>query len=310
MKYRNYMFIFTLMFLGLFSCNQQSKKTENSINFKWREFNQNGIKIKHGAMIVPVKLENIEKQFEMQFDLGLDVNAIYENALNSILIKYPNFKNNVSEGNGYRVYKTKTYLDKYKSAVDSLLVIKNKKEKTDYKDLETIGSIGSNEIENKILIIDFPNQQLSIKKKLNNSVINQFKFVPLEYKKRKIILTLNVNNTYQKYIFDTGASLTAITTIDENFFNLVKGESNKSTDTLYLDSWGEKISLIGGVITTPIKLANKQLNITNKKIYYTKSKSINKTLKQNNVKGLIGNDLFINNIIVIDLVNNRFGINK
>lgn len=308
MNYKNLTYI--LILSGLLSCNQEQTKTEDSISFEWKSFEQNGVKIDHGAMRVPVSLDKVDKQFEMQFDLGLDVNAIYGNSLNSIIDEYPDLANNIATGKGYEVLKTKLLIDKNKSSVDSLFIIKNYGEKTDFEDLNLIGSIGANEIENKILIIDFPNQKLKIKPELTDMEKNRFEFVPLEYQNRKILLTLNVSGTSQKYIFDTGSSLIPITTLDENFFNLVKGASTKPTDTLYLNSWGKKEPFIGAKIKTPIKISDQQINISNKKIYYTSSESIEKTLNEIGVKGLIGNDLFINDKIVIDLVNNRFGIEK
>ena len=299
-----------LIILGLVSCDQKLERTGNSISFEWKSFEQDGVKIEHGAMRVPVSLDKIDKQFEMQFDLGLDVNAIYGNSFTSIINEYTDLADQIAKGEGYEVLKTKLFIDNKKSNVDSLFLIKNYGEKAAFEDLELIGSIGANEIENKILVIDFPNQKIEIKNKLNDTEIEQFEFVPLEYKNRKILLTLNVSGTSQKYIFDTGASLTPITTLDENFFNLVKGESAKPTDTLYLNSWGKKVPFIGAKINIPVKISDQPISITDKKIYYTSAESIKKTLNEIGVEGLIGNDLFINDKIVIDLVNSRFGIEK
>jgi hypothetical protein len=308
MNYNNLPYV--LILFAVLSCAQKPIHSENSINFKWISFEQNGLKIDHGAMSVPVSLDKIDKQFEMQFDLGLDVNAIYGNSLTSIIKEYPDLVNNIAKGKGYEVFKTKLLIDNNKSNVDSLFLIKNHGQNADFKDLDLIGSIGANEIENRILVIDFPNQKLKIKKELTDTEIEQFEFVPLEYKNRKILLTLNVLGTSQKYIFDTGASLTPITTLDVNFFDLVKGESAKATDTIYLNSWGKKEPFVGAKINTQIKISDQPISIKDKKIYYTSSESIKKTLNEIGVKGLIGNDLFINDKIVIDLVNNRFGIEK
>ena len=155
MNYR--ILTFFLIILGLVSCDQEPEKTGGSISFKWKSFEQDGIKIEHGAMRVPVSLDKIDKQFEMQFDLGLDVNAIYGNSLTSIIKEYPDLGNQIAKGKGYEVLKTNLFIDNKKSNVDSLFIRKNYGEKTAFKDLELIGSIGANEIENKILVIDFPN---------------------------------------------------------------------------------------------------------------------------------------------------------
>jgi hypothetical protein len=280
------------------------------IHFKWKSFNHNGTEYKHGAMMIPFKIDRIDKEFEMQFDLGLNVNVIYENPLNSILKKYPHFKKKIAIGKDYEVFKINTILDHYQSNVDSLFIIKNHGDNSKFKRLNVIGSIGANEIEKKILIIDFKQKTLEIKKELNDFEEQNYEFIPLEYKYGKIFLSLNVSGKTYKYMLDTGASLTPITTIDKEFYNLVNQNSTKKRDTLLLSSWGKTGIFIGSEIVSPISISNYLIKTTGKRIYFTEEESIIKTFNQIDVKGLIGNELFIDNVIVIDLVDNRFGISK
>ena len=82
----------------------------------------------------------------------------------------------------------------------------------------------------------------------------------------------------------------------------------KNTEIKKLKSWGEEISFTGRDITTKIRIADVNLPINNKKAFFTEAEKVSKTLKSENLKAVIGSDLFMHNTIVIDLVNNQFGI--
>ena len=316
MKY-NFLFYFIVLSI-LISCNRNQQKIgtsnlsqtpENEIKFEWQSFELNGTKYEHGAMFLPVYLDSIHKKFKMQFDLGLNVSGIYENPLNTIIVKHPYLKNRIKIGKDYEVVKTNTKIGSYTSSVDSLFIFKNYGEKKSYDELSKIGSIGANELEQKILIIDFKKTTLKILKDSLELDKTNYDFVPLKYEYGKIFIPLSINGKTYNYIYDTGASITPITTIDKNFFNEVNMSSTK-IDTVKLNSWGKLATFTKSSIKVPVQLGNINIDPKNKSIFFTEEQKIIETLNQIGVKGLIGNDFFINNSIVVDLINNRFGINK
>ena len=302
----------------LLSCNTNAKqqqettpstKATHEIPFEWESFEVNGKTYKHGAMFVPVTLDQVDKSFKMQFDLGLNVSAIYENPLQTILAKHPLLKDKVKIGPDHEVLKIQSSMGSYKATVDSLFIFKAHGSQATYDHLKTIGSIGANEIENKILIIDFKNTKLKIVKDTNELRVNDYEFVPLTYKHGKIFIPLSINGKTYDYIYDTGASITPITTIDRNFFNYV---SNNATqiDTIHLQSWGQSVPFIKAKINTPIQLGTIKMDTNEKSIFFTDNPEIIETLQHVQVQGLVGNDFFINQEIVIDLIHNKFGVRK
>src|SRR6056297_3130475 len=97
MKLHQTLSLITILILA--SCNtvnqtnEKSKYEEspqNEINFEWQSVDIDGVKYEHGAMFLPVYLDTINREFKMQFDLGLNVSAIYENSLKTILTKHMN----------------------------------------------------------------------------------------------------------------------------------------------------------------------------------------------------------------------------
>ena len=139
-----------------------SEVAKNKMQFEWKSFELDGRGYEHGAMLLPVHLETIGRTFQMQLDLGLDLSTIYENPLKTLLAEYPYLKGNVIVRNDYEVIKINKRIGNYSSSVDSLLIYKEYGEAGDFESLNLIGSIGANEVENKILRIDFPNKTMSI----------------------------------------------------------------------------------------------------------------------------------------------------
>ena len=102
---------------------------------------------------IPIKLEGVEKEFKMQFDLGLDLCAIYGNSLKAIYEKYPKLKQNYFERDDYQILKTKYFISEIESSLDSLFVFSDYGSDKKYEEQNIIGSIGVNQFKNQILLI-------------------------------------------------------------------------------------------------------------------------------------------------------------
>ncbi|MBN3521354.1 hypothetical protein JYB62_15190 [Algoriphagus lutimaris] len=306
-----------ILTLALSSCNSGDQKTErsntdellqNEIKFEWQGFELDGIKYEHGAMFLPVYIDSIDREFKMQLDLGLNVSAIYENPLQTILSAHPHLKRKIVARSDYEILRVNTSIGNYSSSVDTLFIYKDYGDQKSYDSLSVIGSIGANEVENKILLIDFPNTTITILNDESKFDKSDYRLAPLEYKYGKIFISLAVDGQSYDFIYDTGASISAITTIDKAFFDKVKSNSTP-TDTVKLNSWGTLATFEKSIIESPIELGEMKLS-ANKNILFTQEQKIVETLNQVGIDGLVGNDFFIDNVIVIDLVNNKFGVKK
>ena len=307
-------FVYSILISLVFACKNDTKIVENkyeigadTINFQWQKLKQGGITINHGAILIPVTLEGIDKTFKMQLDLGINHNVIYGDTLAAITSAYPELQNNIQHRDGYEVFYNRIQFSNHQLAKeDSLLVRENFGKSENLKDFDIIGTLGANEIKNKILLIDFRSQQLVITNKLEDWEEDTFSFTPLSFKNNQLYLDLIAAGNKHAFVYSTQASLFPLATIDANLFKNIT--EAKNSETKQLKSWGEEISFAVSDITTKIRIANVNLPINNKKAFFTDAKKVSEVLKTENIKGVIGSDLFMNNTIMIDLVNNRFGI--
>lgn len=321
MKLKNCFQFFSIAIL-LASCST-SKNTNkpNDLNqypwfpFSWYSADISGKYFDKLAILVHTKVNDLNADFTLQFDLGSNSTSIYGNTIGSY---YPEneIKSMIIESTksttdaGRIVYDTKglTYhlgkfsindvaiIDKYGESIhkDSLFT----------KTSKHIGTLGANVFKNKILIIDYPQQKMCVLDSLDSYWEGRVTFVQAQSKRGRLHIPLEIGGNTYWFLFDTGASLFPVNTNKELWSRIVDGSAK--TDTLIGNSWGEKVTFYGRPIKENVYLGKRLLK---KSIaWYNENKRLQEFNKSENIDGLTGNAYFTNDIIVLDFKNTRFGI--
>ncbi len=262
------------------------------------------------AMHIPAAIEGLPYNFRFQFDLGA-VTVIYEKSLNSVLINHPEFNK--------RITKFKSILqfwDKNKSFKDLTVTMGDIKINTpdgfvmqnfgdqlviDQKDFIKpipIGTIGVDMFQNKVLIIDYPNQKFAVCDSLPEAY--NVKFVDIELDKYgKVILPMEIKKNHYRITFDNGSSIFPIITLAEN---IGKFSTGPDIDTLKISSWGQVHDVTGKMISDTFELAGH--TFSNVKVYANHSG----LGIDHDDDGVAGNALFWDKTLIIDFKNKKFGL--
>src|SRR5699024_9061243 len=200
-------------------------------------------------------------------------------------------------------------LGDYPSSLDTLYVYKNFGSDANFNELSTIGTIGVNEVENKILIINFKNKTLKIREHLKSFQKGNFSFIDMRLDNNKIILNLKVGNKVEAFLFDTGNGVGIVTT-DPNFYRRTTDNAKALRDTIRANSWGRTLKLPGAKIQDSIFIGNKSIYLEKERVYLTNDKKTTKLLSKYGVEHIIGPRYFLNEILVLDFIHNKFGIKK
>jgi hypothetical protein len=316
--------IIWITFISILICSCAVKTTRNSINdktflnekFYWNGAIINGKKFDRAAMYVPINIKNLKEGAFAQFDLGSNNSILYQKNLTSI----PEFKQlkldslpdgntddgkklfvirdaNISIGKinlGKReIYGFYNYGDEIK--IDEKTAV----------DEKSIGTIGSDIVQNKVLIIDFRNETLSITDSLNTVVQSEFNFTDCKLVNNRIIVPIDINGQTKYFLYDTGASLFPMSTTKSIWKEI---SNDKIIDTLNLTNFGNPVKMLGSSSKIKVKLADEYLS--NFTIYYESENYFDKIFKQIECDGIIGNSFFLNKKICIDYKTKRFGISK
>ncbi len=292
----------------------QNSKNISEINwskFYWTNRIIDGKKIEKTSMKINGQIAETDCFVNFQFDLGSDLTMIYENSFISMFKSYPKISNRIKKlkssaefWNSKKVYQNFEFeFGDFKAKNKKLYVENNYGDRISEKvpnkiDQINIGTIGADFFQNKILIIDYPNQRFSIcdliPKEYKTELIN----IELD-KYGRVILPMKLNNKNYRILFDNGSSMFELIATEKN---ISKFATSKNIDSIKVSSWGKEHYLISKMITNEIELGGKKFSKV--KIYENRSGlGIDKE-----TDGTAGNKLFWNNIIIIDFKNKLFGI--
>lgn len=305
-----------LLFLLLTSLSFGQKS--EWIHFDWHGETIFGKYYDKVAISLPLKIENLPYPFCGQFDLGATRTVLYGNSLKNYSINAIHQKLD-SLGEPY-------YLNGHKGNF-----IRNINLKIDQKDFpktdvayiydygdeipkdsihslsqQLIGTIAPDFFQNKYLVIDFPNQKMRIYDELPNQY-KKADFVDVLMRKGRIKIPLTMGNKTEYVIFDTGNCLGDLL-LDKETINSFTNPNESAIELLSGKSWGQNYIIYQKNLVAPIFIKNKKMSITTAQ--FTNSDDDVQFNKEEKIIGLIGPLFFINQTVIIDYKNLKFGTLK
>lgn len=267
--------------------------TAENIPIKWISDNENP----NTALLLPVKLNGIDKTFYMQFDSGSPITVFYKNALESISEKFQN-QRKIKEENqissGFKIGNMNVA-----SAHFEVLNYGRKINLDDPNAENIIGTIGTDLLEKRITIFDFKNNKCSFVHQ-----IQETSFIDFEFKKRKILIPASVENENLKLLYDSGTSGYEFITTKEVWEKYKIKNSKIKTEKG--NSWGNTLTVFSAVANQKIQFGNLSLKLSEITYIEGTSKLQNFLMKRSGMQGMIGNKLFLNHKLILDCKNEKF----
>jgi hypothetical protein len=267
----------------------------DSINGQWEHF---------AAMLIPVKLKGCPKQFYMQFDMGASHSIFYTNKLKAISNRY-HFPVEVHDTAVTMKELTFTAGNtKIPAHEIRLMHLGAAQINWDNNAIEIIGTLGTDFVGDKTVIIDYPGKKISIgydiPEKWNLSLTE---FI---YTNQSFILPALIRGRKTLLYFDSGSSAFELLTNKETVTMLaVPG----ATPVTYpVTSWGKILTAVSHASMDSIEIASVKMPLT--RVTYIDGASdvqVNRMMKMG-IGGMTGNKLFLHSILVLDLKNKQFGI--
>jgi len=289
------------------------------IPFSWESMKLGNRIFDKAAIIVPFKIDGIDADFTLQFDLGATSSMLYGNSIDYFLNKNSALKTKLdtttkrfmiqgSKNGGFKnldahlgsIKYTFDDMAYFKGFGDTLTVDSIKKGKP-----IRIGTLGAPFFKDKVLIIDYPNQRFLILDSLSAKAASDFDFVDARLDMGTLKIPFTIDGTPNWLMFDTGSSIFAIMT-DQQHYNAFTG--NTPVDSLGITSWGQIKMVYGKQINKPVKLGNATLS--DNYVYMMPGNDWDDFYKQEKIVGLTGNAFFLNNVVAIDFKHLKFGIYK
>jgi hypothetical protein len=295
--------------------NEKNVQQLNWIPFNWIGDSVSGRYFDKLAITVPVTVDKLPHQFEMQLDLGAVTTVFYGNAIEPYLEKYSELKSKIDttltfpmQGQINSTFKNvdfklgnvsygKTNIGYFKNFGDSISI-----DSANSPSVKHIGTIAPDIFQDKLLIIDYPNKRICVADELPKTYSKAF-FMPYKIREGRIKIPFIIGDKEKDLLFDTGSSLFALMTTEKRALQI---SGNQISDSLKGSNWGESFWFYGRKTNVPIKFGHKQLKPA--LVFYDRLNKFDKFYDEENIWGITGNAYFLNNVIIIDYKNKRFGV--
>lgn len=303
-----------LILLIIIGCSGEENKTLNDDEPGKREFETNWIPIKwlggaYGgkrydrlSMEIPILINDSIKHYA-QFDLGANTDMLYESTLKEYCAINSAFDVDTvgTEDYYYWLKEPNIKIGKSPTAVKNWIV------RNDYDADGVIGTIGAEEIKDRILVIDYPNDRLAILDSISDYRRKKYDYFKFELVNNKVITQVQIGSKNYSVNFDTGSSITPLFVCDYAFYQDITNHK-LGVDTLkQFTSWGKTIESIPGALTKD-KLIIGDKDYGHQMVYYLDSDYHRNLFQQDRISALMGSIVFFENEILIDFKNKEFGI--
>ncbi|MDY0987150.1 hypothetical protein SOM12_06970 [Flavobacterium sp. CFBP9031] len=265
-----------------------------NIPIKWISSDGNS----HSALLLPIKVNGINRTFYMQFDSGSAVTVFYKKSLESIAQKIQN-QIKIDAANNF--ISTAFTIGNMKVASNTFEVL-NYGEKINFDDPKAeniIGTIGTDLLEKRITILDFKNNQCYF---IENT--KEDDFADFEFKKRKILIPSNIENEKLKLLYDSGTSGYELITTKEIWQQYrIKNSAVRMEKG---NSWGNTLSVYSASAKNKIQFGKVILDLSEVTHIEGTSDLQKFLMKRSGMQGMIGNKLFLQHKLILDCNNGKF----
>lgn len=308
---------FLLILIFLSSCSQLKEYNKiTAEEFQWQDFSWSSYEtykvFDKAVILLPIQFNNSDTTYWLQLDTGINDSPLYMNSFYSIS-PTPSFKRiyegflginvkmlmNVKIGN-YEVDNFYSYLKKDFGEEVSQNNPKN-----------IVGSLGLDFFQNKILLLDLPNNKFAIadsEQQFPVYITDNVAYHSAEILNNYFAFDLIIGNESYKFGYDTGASIFPLS-VNYDLWQKLTGKDGSEPDNAIISttSWGSVVSLLGSPTKEEVFLSDRSLGHLD--AFYLKENP--NLFKLARIDGLISNASFYeDSLILIDLINMRFGVVK
>lgn len=268
------------------------------VSVRWIHDGENS----YSALLVPVKITGIDRTFFMQLDSGSPVTVFYKTSLQSI------YGNSAKVGwkimDPIRVALTFTIKDlRITSDHFKLIDYGNKIGLNDPDTVNIIGTIGTDLLEKRIIILDFRNNLCSFMEAVDEVGFSAFKF-----SKRRVLLPAKLGDQNIQLLYDSGSSGYGLITDKATWdrFRIPKGKIKTEKG----NSWGKELQVISAPADEKIKIAGNDFTLKEITHITGMSKIQILLMQSSGMNGMTGNSLFLNSKMTLDCRNEKFRIEQ
>lgn len=268
----------------------------DSLNHRWEP---------QAALLIPVTLPGSKRKLFMQFDTGSPSTIFYRQALQAFYPRYTPSATSVSSNDSLTNFQFKAGPMSVKASKIAVIDFEEKNSNPDGNLLPIIGTIGTDLLDNKVVIIDYPRKQLVITDKLP-AQFSQQASAQFIYAMRRILLPATIDGRQSMLYFDSGSSAFELLTDKATCYRLAS--DTNAISGYPVQSWGKTLTAHSLPSTDSITMASRSLPLrTITWIEGANANQVNQMMRMG-IGGMTGNKLFMNHVLILDITKKQFSL--
>lgn len=277
-----------------------------SLPFHWQGDSVHSRWEPHTALLIPVKLKNCPKQFYMQFDLGVPSSLFYKNKLLAIRSRYPGAMPLSDSAGNLENFSFKAGKMPVLAKEIAVKQFSSSGVNWSSNSIEIIGTLGSDLIDGKVVVIDYPAKKLILSPAIPQKLLPQLELNDFMYVGRRVLLPATVQDKPVMLYFDTGSSMYELLTDKKTAEALAL--PNSEVISSQVASWGKYLT--ANSLPTNHSIGINGLSIPLHFSTYMEGVSSAQAtqMMKMGIGGMTGNKLFLQYKLVLDTKNKKFGL--
>jgi hypothetical protein len=251
------------------------------------------------ALLLPVQLQGISQTFYMQLDFGAPTTMIYSNTLNSISSEFSGIMDPTRTPG---IVSLQFDLGKMRVSSTQFKALNYGKEVNSNQDaVNIIGTLGTDLLEKRRIILNFKENYCQF-----DTAENEDGFQDFEFEKRRILLPATVGMKNLKLLYDSGTSGYELITAKDQWENYrIEGGAIKAEKA---NAMGNTVTVLTAPAAAQIEMGSMKLRLS--EVTHIEGTSIvqNLLMRFSGMQGMVGNKLFLDQVVTIDCKNEKFKI--
>ncbi|WP_133272877.1 hypothetical protein [Hymenobacter radiodurans] len=279
-----------------------------TLPFVWHAEDTGSGPVAHAGLLVPVQVPGCSRPCYLQFDTGAPYSVLYANPLAALQQQYPTMRLAFSAG-GDTLKNFRCSLGNGQVLARTVKVLplgaKQLPEAGSNEHL-IIGTLGTDFMDGRVLIINYPQQQITLATAVPDSLKQRMVAVPLTFESRRVLLTPQVEGKAQQLLFDSGSSAFALLTSRIIWDKLVQPKAPVQTTTV--NSWGKSLTAHTAPTAAQLGFGDQQVALGTVTNIEGTSFVQNLMMRVSGMGGMLGNAPFEHHTVVMDVKGGRFGL--
>ncbi|MGY2132663.1 hypothetical protein ACW9KT_10560 [Hymenobacter sp. HD11105] len=279
-----------------------------TLPFAWHATNTGSGTVAHAGLLVPVRVPGYSHPCYMQFDTGAPYSVLYAHPLAALQKQYSAMQLDFSAQRD-TVNNFRFGLGNGQILAHSIKVIPygtSELPATTSGDYLIIGTIGTDLLDGRVLIIDYPQQQITLSTAVPDSLNQRMAFVPLTFDSRRVLLTPQLEGESQQLLYDSGTSAFALLTSRAIWDELAQPKALVQTSKV--NSWGKPLTAHTVPTAAQLGFGRQQVALGTVTNIEGTSFLQNLMMRVSGMGGMLGNEPFVHHTVVLDVKGGRFGL--